>query len=66
MKRAVRINIIMIAITLGLIMAFSMTRKASGRFKSQGRIVFNNKTTSTRDDVIFDADDFERLAQVCK
>ncbi len=66
MKRAVRINIIMVAMTLGIIMAYSMTGKAAGSFKSQGRIVFNNKTASTRDDVIFDAGDFERLAQICR
>lgn len=66
MKRTVRINIIMVVMTLIFILAFSITGKASGSFKSHGKIVFNNKTVSTRDDVIFDASDFERLAQVCK
>lgn len=56
----------MVAMTLGIIMAYSMTGKAAGSFKSQGRIVFNNKTASTRDDVIFDAGDFERFAQICR
>ena len=66
MKRTSRINIVMVVITMVFIMAFSITGKASGGFKSQGKIVFNNKTASTRDDVIFDADDFDRLAQVCR
>lgn len=66
MRRTTRINIIMVVITMVFIMAFSITGRASGGFKSQGRIVFNNKTTSTRDDVIFDAGDFDRLAQVCR
>ena len=66
MKKTARINIIMVVISLVFIMAFSITGKAAGSFKSQGRIVFNNKTESTRDDVIFDAGDFERLAQVCR
>lgn len=66
MKRTARINIIMVIMTLIFIMIFSITGRASGSFKSQGRIVFNNKTASTRDDVIFDASDFEKLAQVCK
>jgi len=66
MKRTARINIIMLAMTLIFIIMSSITGKASGRFNSQGKIVFNNKTTSTKDDVIFDASDFEKLAQLCK
>lgn len=39
MKRTTRINIVMVVITMVFIMAFSITGKASGGFKSQGRIV---------------------------
>ena len=66
MKRTARINIVMVVITMVFIMAFSITGKASGGFKSQGRIVFNNKTASKRDYVIFDADVFDRLAKLCR
>lgn len=66
MKKSTRINIMMMVMTLMFMMAFSITGKASGGFHSQGKIVFNNKTSSTRDDVIFDAEDFNRLAQVCR
>ncbi|MBD5469913.1 MAG: hypothetical protein HDR19_01985 [Lachnospiraceae bacterium] len=66
MKRTTRINVLMVVMTLIFIMVFSITGRASDRFKSQGKIVFNNKTVSTKDDVIFDAGDFETLAEVCK
>lgn len=66
MKRTARINMIMVIMTLIFMMLFSITGRASEKFKSQGKIVFNNKTVSTRDDVIFDASDFKMLAEVCK
>ncbi len=66
MRKTVRVNIIMMVMAFMLIMAFSIVGKASGNFRSQGKIVFTNKTASTRDDVIFDAGDFERLAQICR
>lgn len=62
-----RKNIIMIAFTLTLIAASCIVGNAAdSSFHSQGKIVFSNKTASTRDDVIFDAEDFERLAAVCR
>ncbi|NDO49963.1 hypothetical protein FMM75_11395 [Lachnospiraceae bacterium MD335] len=66
MRKTARINIIMVVMAFMFIMAFSIVGKASGNFRSQGKIVFTNKTASTRDDVVFDAGDFERLAQICR
>ncbi len=66
MRKIARINIIMVVMAFMFIMAFSIVGKASGNFRSQGKIVFTNKTASTRDDVVFDAGDFERLAQICR
>jgi hypothetical protein len=68
MRKTAQVNIIMMVMVMAFmfIMAFSMVGKASGNFRSQGKIVFTNKTASTRDDVIFDAGDFERLAQICR
>lgn len=59
-------NIIMILATLLIIACMSFTTHASTRFKSQGKIVFTNKTDDISDDVIFDASDFSRLETVCK
>lgn len=60
-------NIIMIAFTLTLITgSYIVGNAADSSFHSQGKIIFDNKTSSTRDDVIFDAEDFERLAAVCR
>lgn len=67
MKRTTRTNIAIIIFTLSTaaIIPCVVTSASSG-FKSQGKIVFTNGTSTTRDDVIFDAADFERLAAVCK
>lgn len=60
------INISIITMTVSIILSSSIIGNAAGRFQSQGKIVFTNKTASSEDDVIFDAEDFERLAEVCK
>lgn len=56
----------MAALTLAFIASAYMTGRADSQFNSQGKIVFTNGTESTDDDVIFDAKDFERLADVCR
>lgn len=67
MKSTTRTNIAIIIFTLAISMVFPYVKSsASGSFKSQGKIVFTNGTSTTRDDVIFDSADFERLAAVCK
>ncbi len=67
MKSTIRTNIEIIILTLAIAAIIPCVRtSASSRFKSQGKIVFTNGTFTTRDDVIFDATDFEGLAIVCK
>ena len=60
------INISIIAMTISIILSSSIIGNAARRFQSQGKIVFTNKTASSEDDVIFDAADFERLAEACR
>ncbi len=60
------INISIITMTVSIILSSFIIGNAAGRFQSQGKIVFTNKTASGEDDVIFDAADFERLAKACK
>lgn len=67
MKTTTRINSAIIIFTFVIIVAASYVRTyAANSFKSQGMIVYTNGTSTTRDDVIFDAEDFQRLASVCK
>ena len=44
-----------------LITGTTVSLAASGNIKSQGRIIFDNKTSDTSDDVIFDASDLTTL-----
>ena len=55
-KGAARINVIMISVTLMAVLLLSVKGKAEeNQFNSQGKIVFDNRTEDTDDDVIFDA-----------
>lgn len=67
-KSAARINIIMISVTLLMVLLFPLSGRvrAENQFNSQGRIIFDNRTGDDVDDVIFDADDFNRLAFTCR
>ena len=66
-KGAARINVIMISVTLMAVLLLSVKGKAEeNQFNSQGKIVFDNRTEDTDDDVIFDAGDFNRLAFTCR
>lgn len=50
-----------------MVLIFPMLRvSASDGFRSQGRIVYTNGTPETEDDVIFDASDLDRLAEICR
>jgi len=62
----VKKNIIMIGFTVILIFATAFVSSAASSFNSQGKIVFTNGTSTTSDDVVFDAGDFARLASVCE
>ncbi|MCM1182803.1 MAG: hypothetical protein NC337_05480 [Roseburia sp.] len=67
-KRKCTVNIAaiaMTAVTLAVLLT-SSTKAEEGRFKSQGKIVFDNGTPDETDDVIFDAGDFNRLAYTCR
>ncbi|MEZ3443550.1 MAG: hypothetical protein K1W30_00165 [Lachnospiraceae bacterium] len=65
-KKTIRINVIMVSVTL-LVLLISITGNAKEKqFHSQGKIVFDNKTEDAADDVIFDAGDFNRLAVICQ
>lgn len=71
MGRTAKINIGIITMTavtivIASVIAPPITGIASSSFKSCGKIVFTNGTTTTRDDVIFDSEDFQRLAAVCR
>lgn len=71
MKRTVKINIGITTLTAATIVAATvmappLTGAASNSFKSQGKIVFTNGTSMISDDVIFDSEDFQRLAAVCR
>lgn len=66
-KKTIRTNIVMVSVTLLTVLLFSVTGSAEEKhFNSQGKIVFDNKTEDTADDVIFDADDFDKLAYTCR
>ena len=65
-KRTVDANIIMVLATLLAVLLFSATGRAENKFSSQGKIVFDNKTDDTADDVVFDAGDFNRLSGICR
>ena len=66
-KKTTWINVIMVFVTLLTILLFSVTGKAEeNKFNSQGKIVFDNRTEDTSDDVIFDSGDFNRLAFICR
>lgn len=64
--KTLRTNVIMIAVTAIIIAVYSASAKAATTFNSQGRIVFDNGTADTSDDVIFDANDFNVLYERCK
>lgn len=68
MKQNTRISILLVVVVLTLVIAVVPMAKAfaSGGFRSQGKFVFTNGTDDTNDDVVFDAEDFERLADVCR
>jgi len=60
-------QLIVLAIAVCLFLSSVLTVFASDfTQKSQGRIVFNNGTEDTSDDVIFDASDFTTLANKCR
>lgn len=66
-KSSVRTNVIMVSVTLLAVLLLSGKGKAEeGAFKSQGKIVFDNGTRDTADDVVFDSADFNRLAYTCR
>ena len=58
------ITAIICAVSISTVSFYSGTAAASGAsisYKSQGKIVFNNNTEDTADDVIFDASDFKTI-----
>ena len=66
-KKTVLANITMVSVTFLTALLVSIPGNArEGQFNSQGRIIFDNKTSSTTDDVVFDAADFDRLAFTCR
>lgn len=57
----------MVSVTLLAVLLLSGKGKAEeSPFKSQGKIVFDNGTQDTADDVVFDSADFNRLAYTCR
>lgn len=67
MNRNIRINILLVALTLVIAAIAPMVKaSASNGFRSQGKFIFTNGTDDTSDDVVFDAEDFGRLADVCR
>lgn len=65
-KRTIRINIIMVFVTMLTVFMISVTGNAEESFNSQGKIIFDNRTEDISDDVIFDAGDFNKLAYICR
>lgn len=66
-RSSTKTNIIMVSVTLLAVLLLSGKGKAEeSPFKSQGKIVFDNGTQDTADDVVFDSADFNRLAYTCR
>ena len=66
-KKTIMTNIMMVFVTLLMVVLISITGRAEEKiFNSQGKIIFNNRTEDTSDDVIFDAGDFNKLADICR
>lgn len=66
-KKTMRTNTIMILVTLLMVLLVSVTGNAEEKhFNSQGKIIFDNRTEDPADDVVFDAADFNKLANVCR
>lgn len=66
-KKTIRTNIIIVFVTLLAVLLIPATGNAEEKhFNSQGKIIFNNRTGDTADDVIFDAGDFNKLAHTCR
>lgn len=67
-KSSVGTNVIMVSVTLlaAFLLLSGEGKAEEGMFKSQGKIVFDNGTQDTADDVVFDSADFNRLAYTCR
>lgn len=67
-KSSVKTNVIMVSVTLlaAFLLLSGKGKAEEGAFKSQGKIVFDNGTRDTADDVVFDSADFNRLAYTCR
>lgn len=67
MKQNTGISILLVVLTLVIAAIVPIVNaSASNGFRSQGKFVFTNGTDDTSDDVVFDAEDFKRLADVCR
>jgi len=68
MKSKVIASIILIlcAVLISGVASIASTPRETYGLKSQGRIVFDNDTADTSDDVIFDARDLYDLAEKCQ
>jgi len=60
-------KIVLLIISITMLIGSSLSAHASSAYgmNSQGKIVFDNNTTTTADDIIFDASDFNTLAAKC-
>lgn len=67
MSKEKRLNIVMIGFTCLIVLGYSVgVYAASYTPSSKGAIRFDNGTSTTTDDVIFDPEDIEKLYERCK
>ena len=67
MSKEKRLNIVMIVFTCLIVLGYTMGVYAAGYTPlSKGAIKFDNGTTTTADDVIFDPADMTKLYERCK
>ena len=65
-KGSVAVLILLMAMILGNRMAVSAAPAKPDKINSQGRIIFDNDTEETSDDVVFDAEDIYYLYAICE
>lgn len=62
-------KIVMLILSIGLLVGSTVTAFAAPQtygLSSRGKIVFDNNTADTSDDIIFDASDLYKLAAKCQ
>lgn len=58
------ITSLLCGVVIGITLTISVSATTAGLYSSKGRIVFDNGTTETSDDVVFDASDFDAIDSV--